>query len=72
MTRHDSSYLTEAMTKLMSCDAELSTKLSSLEDFVEVSHSLVVSVVVIVHVGLLSSYHLVGGPRELFRVLLTR
>lgn len=71
MTRHDSVYLTEAMTKL-SCDAELSTKLSSLEDFVEVSHSFFVSVVIIVHVGLLSSYHLVGGLRELFRVLLTR
>lgn len=45
--------LTEAMMTL-SCDAELSTKLSSLEDFVVVSHSFFVSVVIIVHVGQLS------------------
>lgn len=69
MTRHDSAYLTGAMMKL-SCDAELSTKLSSLEDFVVVSHYFFVSVVIIVHAGLLSSYHLVEGPRELFRVML--
>lgn len=54
----------------VSCDAELSTKLSSLEDFVVASHSysFFVSVVIIIHVWLLSSCHSVGGPRELFRV----
>lgn len=65
MTRQDSGYLTEAMMKL-SCDTELSTKLSSLEDFVVVS-LFFVSVVITVHAGPLSSYRsrrlplMVGG-----------
>lgn len=58
MNRHDSAYLTEAKS---SRDAELSCKFSSLEDSCVGQPFLFGSVVIIAHVGLLSSDGLVSS-----------
>lgn len=58
MNRHDSAYLTEAKS---SRDAELSRKFSSLEDSCDGQPFLFGSVVIMSHVGLLSSDGLVSS-----------